>query len=551
MDNMFDFEDDDITDSMTVEDFQLLEKEAWQKAEEKSGVDSKKTNNVSYTKDNGTTSNEAGNSTRPRSTRKEVLVGAGIDEFIRKVKELESKLSGKESELQVVRNNLDARRRELNEKNVKIAELTKQQDQKRTERDCKLAQEVQALKTKLSFQEHELNKLEMQRLQSQKVPNSPNGCNNYQRVSSSKKGSQIVTHSVKRKAEVSGSSHGFDLENSFNDSQTSCYKIPKGKVPRLEAVGNNRGKQSRSPEMKPSLLRKLKTDKVAKPREPTASKESATSRSMSNNNQQPELKINMSERKACNLIRELVLSHSCDASLNDGSDFETVSLLTLLKFPLKHLPAVLKKHSVNASQDLSLSQFPNWQTQVQAALSDSDEELDFDSGKYNLVSQGMFLLLNLLNLSEQNVDTLGVMHVLVFLELYITSYLLTRQRIDEHDSKTESDPKNLRQETATAREDATGSGVQKVLYDDQDMILQTLQILKLLFYSTPGLVKCVLDKTSPTLFRKDTANDDVIVISDSDEVKPKVRAAAVPDETEWGGGIGGQRNVFLGGARLF
>ena len=531
MDNMFDFEDDDITDSMTVEDFQLLEKEAWQKAEEKSGVDSKKTSNVSYTKDNGTTSNEASNSTGPRSTRKEVLVGADIDEFIRKVKELEGKLSGKESELQVVRNNLDARRRELNEKNVTIAQLTKQRDKKRTERDCKLAQEVQALKTKLSFQEHELNKLEMQRLQSQKVPNSQNGCNNYQRVSSSKKGSQIVTHSVKRKAEVSGSSHQLDLENSFNDSQTSCYKIPKGKVPRLEAGRNNRGKQSRSPEMEPSLLCKLKTDKVAKPRETTASKERATSGSMSINNQRQELKINMSERKACNLIRELVLSHSCDANLNDGSDFETVSLLTLLKFPLKHLPAVLKKHSVNASQDLSLSQFPNWQTQVQAALSDSDEELDFDSGKYNLVSQGMFLLLNLLNLSEQNVDTLGVMHVLVFLELYITSYLLTRQRIDEHDSKSESDPKNPRQETATAREDATGSGVQKVLYDDQDMI-QTLQILKLLFYSTPGLVKCVLDKTSPTLFSKDTANDDVIVISDSDEVKPKVRTAAMPDETE-------------------
>ena len=525
---MFDFEDD-ITDSMSLEEFQHLEKEAWREAEKNSNAsENKKTNNVLYldlTKDYGATSTEATTSTRPCMTSQATKeMHTDIHEYKRRVQELENKLCNKESELQVVRNNLDARRRELNEKNNMIAHLKKEQDEKRVERSCKLAQEVNTLKTKLSFQEHELNKLETQRLQSQKVPNSQNVCNNYQRVSSSQKGSQIMSKSVKRKADVSGTSHGFDLENSFHDSQTSCYKVPQGKVPRLEGKRTPR-KLSRSPEMKTSLSCKSMTDKVAKPRETTPLKEKTTSGSFCTNNnevREPTF-VNMSERNTC-LIRKLVLSHSPDAVLNyESHEFETVSLLTLLKFPLKHLPDVLKAHSVDAvSPDLSLSQFPKWQTQVQAAMSDSDEELDFDSGKYNLMSQGIFLLLNFSNLSEQNVDTLGVIHVLVFLELYITSYLLTRQKIDEHDSKTESDPKNLRQESAATREDRTESGMQKVVYDDQDMILQTLQILKLLFYSTPGLVKCVLDRTSPVLFNKDTTDNDVIVISDSDEAKPKV-----------------------------
>jgi hypothetical protein len=208
--------------------------------------------------------------------------------------------------------------------------------------------------------------------------------------------------------------------------------------------------------------------------------------------------------------------------LNDGSqDFETISLLTLLKYPLKHLPDVLKAHSVDANPDQSLSQFVVWQTQAQATSLDGDDlltdgEFDFDSGKYNLVSQGIFLLLGLSNLSEKSIDTLGVLHVLVFLELYTTSYLLMKQRDNKHYSKTEIGRRNLHQEQSTSRDSVDEA--QKMSFDEQDMILQTLQILKLLFYSTPGLVKCVLDRTNPALFKED-ATEDVIVIFDSNEAK--------------------------------
>jgi hypothetical protein len=189
----------------------------------------------------------------------------------------------------------------------------------------------------------------------------------------------------------------------------------------------------------------------------------------------------------------------------------------LLKYPLKHLPEVLKAHSVDANADQSLSQFPIWQTRA-ADSSDlaTDEELDFDSGKYNLVSQAIFLLLGLSNLTEKNVDTLGVIHVLVFLELYITSYLLTRQRTDERDSKAEA--RNLCQEGSTHGDSTSESEAQKTSFDEQEMILQTLQILKLLFYSTPDLVKCILDRTSPALFKED---DEVIVVYDSKKAKTK------------------------------
>ena len=228
---MFDFEDD-ITDSMSLEEFQHLEKEAWREAEKNSNAsENKKTNNVLYldlTKDYGATSTEATTSTRPCMTSQATKeMHTDIHEYKRRVQELENKLCNKESELQVVRNNLDARRRELNEKNNMIAHLKKEQDEKRVERNCKLAQEVNTLKTKLSFQEHELNKLETQRLQSQKVPNSQNVCNNYQRVSSSQKGSQIMSKSVKRKADVSGTSHGFDLKIRFMILRRLVIRFPK------------------------------------------------------------------------------------------------------------------------------------------------------------------------------------------------------------------------------------------------------------------------------------------------------------------------------------
>ncbi|CAB4025944.1 Hypothetical predicted protein [Paramuricea clavata] len=588
MDGLFnDFENDDIT----VEDFERLESEAWEKADvlEKNSGDKKTNNNIAcldVTKDRiNTTTLNSSNEARSNPSQRTNQIQTGpkqqvadefqvnyfnkqfqgtqmqqlanqLEEYKLKVEELENSLCMKDGQLKVVKQNLDARRREVTEKENTIVQLRKEQAEERSERNCKLSQEVKKLKTQLSFQKHELMKLETHKIQSQKVSNSQNVSNNDQNVPYSQKdaGPQKVSGSVKRKAEVATTSHGFDLDNSFHDSQMSGCKLPQGKVPRLEEmndhgkVENVRGRQPKSRERKTSLVCRASTSNMDKPtgtksltsyktnqsslekpntaisliktRETTSLKPRETSaENRGSNNQLLEPKIvTPSEKKVCNLVKKLVLSHTCDSGLNDASpDFETMSLLTLLKYPLKHLPEVLKAHSVDANADQSLSQFPTWQTRA-ADSSDlaTDEELDFDSGKYNLVSQGIFLLLGLSNLTEKNVDTLGVIHVLVFLELYITSYLLTKQRTDGHDSKAEA--RNLCEEGSTHGDSTSESEAQKTSFDEQEMILQTLQILKLLFYSTPDLVKCILDRTSPALFKED---DEVIVVYDSKKAETK------------------------------
>jgi 5-carboxymethyl-2-hydroxymuconate isomerase len=579
MDGLFDFENDD---DITVEDYERLENEAWEKAEVlgKNSGDKKANNNVAcldLTKDRNTTTLNSTASNEARSNPRTSQIQTGpkqqvadefqvnyfnkqfqgtqmqqlanqLEEYKLKVEELENSLCMKDGQLKVVKQNLDARRREVTEKVNTIVQIRKEQAEERSERNCKLSQEVRKLKTQLSFQKHELMKLETHKIQSQKVSNSQNVSNNDQNVSYSQK----VSGSVKRKAEVATTSHGFDLDNSFHDSQMSGCKVPQGKVPRLEEtndhgkVENVCGRQPKSRERKTSLtcrastsnmdkptetksLTLCKTNKsslakpntvmtLVKPRETTKPRQTSVEYPGSNNQLLEPKIVTVCEKKVCNLVKKLVLSHTCDSSLNDGSpDFETMSLLTLLKYPLKHLPEVLKAHSVDANADQSLSQFPIWQTRA-ADSSDlaTDEELDFDSGKYNLVSQAIFLLLGLSNLTEKNVDTLGVIHVLVFLELYITSYLLTRQRTDERDSKAEA--RNLCQEGSTHGDSTSESEAQKTSFDEQEMILQTLQILKLLFYSTPDLVKCILDRTSPALFKED---DEVIVVYDSKKAKTK------------------------------
>ena len=570
MEGSFEFQDDDITDSMTAEDFQRLEKEAWIKVEgfEKDlscGNDGTNTNPppnptaLTNTRSNPheVTSRGVCNQPIPRNSmpKQEILERSEgqqqikmqklvnqLEQYKLKVETLENNLLMKDSELQVVRNNLDARRRESNQKDNVIARIRKQQEDERSERNCKLAQEVKTLKTQLSFQKHETMKLETLRIQSQKVSNSQNVCNNYQKVPSSQKfsGAQNFSQSVKRKAEIPSANRGFDLDNSFEDSQASCAKIPQGKVPRLELKKSNHDreetsrKQPKSPPIstsKPAKNKKVKTTEIKPLCLSKNDKTSLEKPSIDNDmiSVKPKKKtLNETvEKKASQLVKNLVLSHASDSWNNCGIlDFETISLLNSLKYPLKHLPAVLKAHSVDANLDQSLSQFTVWQTQMQSASSENDGpssegELDFESGKYNLVSQGIFLLLGLSNSLEKNVNTLGVIHVLVFLELYVTSYIYLKRKNSEQGCKAMVDCTWACDEgDSTSGEDILECQSGKASFDEHDMILQTLQILNQLLHYTPGLVECILDRTNPSVFRNH--DKDVIVIYDSDEDWSKV-----------------------------
>lgn len=573
MDDLFGYENDDITDSLSIEDFQRLESEAWEKAE---GLEKNVVNQNMKTKDsnipslelifNPTVRGNAPKSNPGLTCQRPCLLAQTaateqqasdnyvnkqiqstnitelerqLNEYKLKVKTLEDSLCVKDGQLKLVTQSLDARDKEINEKINVIAKIRRELQEERSECGTgKLAQEVKKLKTQLSFQKHELMKLETSQIQSQKVSNSQNAMCNDQTMSHSQKVIGSRKGSVKRKAEIPNATHWSALDNSFCGSQVSVGKTPQGKVRRLERKNDhvgmvpvpsrpdtnttNQHKETKSSNLcengqsalgKPSTVNSVdKEDKVISL---NASEELLCAQGK---NVLPTI-VQLSEKNPCNLIKQLVLSHACESSLNgDTHDVEPISLLTLLKYPLKHLPDVLKSHSVDSNPDQSLSQFPMWQTQVSSADSgdvSADEELDFDSGKYNLLSQGIFLLLGLSNLTERSVDTLGVIHVLVFLEVYITSYLLTRLRAgDKTNCKVQGYPRNCHQGEPEKVYPIDESEARRIVCDEQDMILQALHILKLLLYSTPGLVKCVLDRTDPSLFKKGS-DEDVVVVYDS------------------------------------
>jgi hypothetical protein len=538
MDDAFDFESDDITDLLSVEDLERLENEAWKKVEvlENEGVENLETKTCL-----NVTKNERKNESSQSCLQMQQLTSE-LEKYKLQVQELQDSLRTKDGQLKIVRENLDACRKDVSEKDRTLAEVRTVHAEERSERNCKLSQEIKNLKTQLSFQKHELMKLETLKLQSQKAFNSQNVSDNCQNVfhSQTVSASQKVSGSVKRKAStLPSTSLGFDLDNSFDSTDISCAKLPQEKVPRIEKK-NDRGKVDfkipgrQSLDGKTNLTCKPSTSKinnstscknsqcfvgkpstvVVEPNDKSSSQERHTNSCTCNQVLEPRF-INLSDNKPCKLVKKLLLSYALDNSLNDESqDFETMSLLSLLKYPLKYLPDVLKAHSVDVNPDQSLSQFPIWQTQVHATASSAthlstDEEVDFDSGKYNLVSQGIFLLLGLPSFTEKSVETLGVIHVLVFLELHITSYLLTRQRNDKHDSKDDDC-------STSAAEEA-----EKISFDKQDIILQTLQILRLLFYSTPGLVQCVLKRTNPAFLKDDATDEDVIVVYDSNKARNK------------------------------
>ena len=237
------------------------------------------------------------------------------------------------------------------------------------------------------------------------------------------------------------------------------------------------------------------------------------------------------ESKGFQLVKNLILNHNSDY-IGDGDEdvSDTISLLNILKYPLKHLPEVLKAHSVNNCA-AEASEFPLWQSQtlhtrpVGENCTDADV-MDLDSGKYGLVTQGMFILLGLQERAspegsndpyEQVSPSLGVSHILVFLELYISSYLLTREIMASGDVD-QSDVGSLspgQSRNAHLKNDAEW---QKSFIDNHEMIVLVLQVLKLLLYSVPNLVKLVLERTDASVF---TINDDVIVIDDDSGDKPE------------------------------
>lgn len=575
MDERLDF-DDDITDSMTDEDLQQLEIDAWKKIkaveDDSVGLFRKITNDgnggrVDPTQNALATCNRA-RSYPPLTTERSREVNAAsetqrqasdmtqqfqdlqlqqlasqLHEYKLKVEKLETTLCTKDGELRVVRKNLDASRKDVSAKAQLISKMKQEHEQERSERNSKQAQEIKMLKTQLSFQKHELLKQEFDKHQSQNVPNS-------QKASIS---SQKVSGSVKRKAEFSSGSLGFGLENSFHDSQAPGSKVaPQGKVPRLERqnedaiVEKNRGKPLESEGKKTSVTCRPSTSKIVEPHEtkssflPKSNFHSAEAPAQSSTCPPPTSKkdilqsrlTSQSEKRACNLAKKLLLSYSSDSLVDGNQDLESISLLTLLKYPLKPVPEILQAHSVEEKVDQSLSQFPFLQTQLQdASLGDDktsvDEEIDFDSGKYNLVSQGIFLLLGLPHLDEKNIDTLGVIHVLVFLELYVSSYVMTRQKRTEAGigQKNVQGLRNSAQAGLTAGESTDESQAQKEFHDEQDMILETLQLLRLLIYSAPGLVKCILDRTNPELFQEHSTDEDLIITFDSTrDVDVKVKS---------------------------
>ncbi|XP_028398505.1 uncharacterized protein LOC114522084 [Dendronephthya gigantea] len=598
MDESFNF-DDDITDSMTDEDLQQLENDAWRKigaVEDNSvGVPRKVPNNGSKTRLDPTKNSvattyrvgsrsytpvtpltrtqrsgevnttikgqhQASNMTHQLQDSQLQQLASQLQDYKMKVEKLETTLCTKDGELKVVRKNLDACRKEVSAKVQLISKMKQEQEQERSERNSKQAQEIKMLQTQLSFQKHELMKQEFDKLQSQNVCNS-------QKVPII---SQKVSGSVKRKAEFPSGSHGFGLDNSFHDSQAAGSKlVPQGKVPRLEKwnksvkVEKNVGKQIESEERTINVpSTRPNTSKTDEPNETKSflvpkSNLHPCSPSTSKNVILQSRLTSQSEKKACNLAKKLVLSYSSDTFIEGNQDLESISLLTLLKYPLKHIPEILHAHSVGKKVDQSLSQFPILQTQLQGALlgstdkTSTDEEIDFDSGKYNLVSQGIFLLLGLPHLEEKNIDTLGVIHVLVFLELYISSYVMTWQKrikagIDQNCEQTCL--RNSPQAGLIAGESTNDSEAQKALHDEQDMILETLQLLRLLFYSAPGLLKCILDRTNPRLFQEHSTDEDLVITFDSKrnvDVKENLKEVKEEDQVFEENAVGSFRSLLL------
>ena len=413
-----------------------------------------------------------------------------LEEFKLKVCELESRLCERDGELKILRSSLEEKRKESAEKSEKIMQLRSHQRAEQNQRETNLEKEVVSLQTKLSFQEQELQVMEQsKRIQSQR---------------------KTVTGGVKRKAEIGTLNSSFHLDNSFMAIQPMSSK----KIPRVsEMTGFIRNE----PSLKSSVY-PVKKENAYKPVD------------LPNTMQVKKDSVCTLERKGFQLVKNLILTHNSDY-IGDGDEdvSDTISLLNILKYPLKHLPEVLKAHSVSDCA-AEASEFPLWQSQTLHArpvgenCTDADV-MDLDSGKYGLIAQGMFILLGLQDRAspegnndpyEQVSPSLGVSHILVFLELYISSYLLTREIMaggDVDQGDVGSSPGQSRNEHL--KNDAEW---QKSFIDNHEMIVLVLQVLKLLLYSVPNLVKLVLERTDASVF---TISDDVIVIDDDSGDKPE------------------------------
>ena len=516
-----DFDDDDITSTMSEADFDRLELEASKKLglhqpsaiNVSSSSESRRevkdpaslvetnfretgpsfVNERSPNEESGSNSMEGcqsrGTNSGPSTVQLQQL-SEQLEQYKSKVRQLESSLCEKDGELKILRSSLDKNRLENAEKSERIIQLKNKQNAEQSQREASLAKEVACLKTRLSFQEQELME-QCKRLQSQTKPPS-------------------VTGAVKRKAGIEALNTSFDMENSFIATQASSVK----KMPRIsEKTGVVKTEptlnKAASPIKRENIVKSVKLCNV-----PQVKKEFVYS----------------SESKGFKLVKKLILTHSNDDICDSDQDMtDSISLLNLLKYPLKNLPEVLKAHLVNIGTD-EPSPFHLWQSQ-KLHISPVDqnsgdiEVLDLDSGKFGLVIQGIFILLGTNErtlssgtyISQKEVSpSLGVTHILVFLELYISSYLFTRQNA----ANDSIDDNNLGQSCRESQKN--DNEWEKAFIDDQEMILQSLQILKLLIYSCPSLVGLILERTNPSMFSCDD-DQEVIIIEDLDEKPEEVK----------------------------
>ncbi|XP_046849478.1 uncharacterized protein LOC124442997 isoform X2 [Xenia sp. Carnegie-2017] len=474
MEDFLGFDDDDITDSMTAEDLQRLEMDAWRKVTCKSDGAAMCPEPTYGLTVNQWDSNDLMNDASQITNVENRLHVLNI-----KIEELERNARLKDGQLALIRQKLETRQREVRDKDNIICNMRLKYEEEKSQRDGQLMQEIKALKTQLSFQKHELMKLETQN-KNQKIFSTHDSFSASQRQSRG---------SLKRKA--NSLSSGFDAIDSFVGSQKTNCAMSIDKVPKLEKSDVT----SKFLDVLNSEISVRGKGRLNKSRNMVKEEENFNcSKDLWVENRAS--KIYKQFDKQVYLVKKL-LAQWTDNCYNNG--FEVFSLLTLLKHPMKYLDEVLDSHCVDVTTELS--QFSMRQTQTSKSQ-ERDKELYYESGKFDLVSHGLSLLLVLNNNPDSNI---GFINILVVLELYLTSFIYSRQRsADSHKHHKKFD------KSSTSKQNFTDT----TCHDDEEMLVLTLKVLKVLFHSVSSVVHWVLDRTKPELFKQ----DDLIITYDSKEV---------------------------------